>query len=35
MSRERIQRWSPALIALFTLPTAIQATKVGRRFDAH
>lgn len=26
MSRERIQRWSLALIALFMLPTAIQAT---------
>lgn len=28
MSRERIQRWSLGLIALFMLPTAIQATFV-------
>ena len=26
MSRERLQRWALALIALFTLPTAVQAT---------
>jgi len=26
MSRERVQRWSLGLIALFMLPTAIQAT---------
>jgi hypothetical protein len=26
MSRERVQRWSLALIGLFMLPTAIQAT---------